>query len=197
MDSIRKLIPLLVLITLAASCTSVFASLESKHWPASDKATQFVKKTIVIGMMASPYGTGWTKNEQLLEYYRESREAGITGHELTLTAASQNWDVLLQQHHAFRSAMAEEPENYIFVRTTRDIEAAHIKGKTAVIWNSQTATILEEDLSRMAALKDMGIASIILTYNDRFRTGSGSLAARHRCCMLERLAKAGSNFSRC
>ena len=83
----------------------------------------------------------------------------------------------MQQHQAFRSAMAEEPENYIFVRTTRDIEAAHIKGKTAVIWNSQTATILEEDLSRMAAVKEMGIASMILAYNDRFRTGSGSLAA--------------------
>jgi membrane dipeptidase len=68
--------------------------------------------------------------------------------------------------------MAEEPENYIFFRTTRDIEAAHIKQKTAVIWNSQTATILEEDLTRMATLKDMGIASIILAYNDRFRTGS-------------------------
>ncbi len=162
---------------LAAASTTAFASLAAKTWPASDKAKQFVKDTIVIGMMASPYGTGWTKNEQMLEYYRESRDAGITGHELTLTAASQNWDVLMQQHHAFRSAMAEEPENYIFVRTTRDIEVAHIKGKTAVIWNSQTATILEEDLSRMAALKDIGIASMILAYNDRFRTGSGSLAA--------------------
>ena len=173
----RKLIPLLILFMLAASCMSAFASLEAKKWPSTDKAKQFVKETIVIGMMASPYGTGWTKNEQLLEYYRESREAGITGHEITLTAASQNWDVLMEQHHAFRSAMAEEPENYIFVRTTRDIEAAHIKDKTAVIWNSQTATILEDDLSRMAALKDMGIVSIILTYNDRFRTGSGSLTA--------------------
>ena len=173
----KKIIPIAAVLTIVALSAPAFASLAAKTWPASDKAKQFVKDTIVIGMMASPYGTGWTKNEQLLEYYRESREAGITGHELTLTAASQNWDILLQQHHAFRSAMAEEPENYIFVRTTRDIEAAHITGKTAVIWNSQTATILEEDLSRMAALKDMGIASVILTYNDRFRTGSGSLAA--------------------
>lgn len=172
-----KLITLLMSVMLVAFYATAFASLDAKKWPASDKAKHFVKETIVIGMMASPYGTGWTKNEQLLEYYRESREAGITGHELTLTAASQNWDVLMEQHQAFRSAMAEEPENYIFVRTTRDIEAAHIKGKTAVIWNSQTATILEEDLTRMALLKDMGIASIILAYNDRFRTGSGSLAA--------------------
>jgi membrane dipeptidase len=173
----KKISTFYVLIVFSFLIGISHASMKSKNWPASEKAKKFVKDTIVIGMMASPYGTGWTKNEQLLEYYRESRDAGITGHELTLTAASMNWDDLMQQHHAFRSAMAEEPENYIFVRTTRDIEAAHIKGKTAVIWNSQTATILEEDLSRMAALKDMGIASIILAYNDRFRTGSGSLAA--------------------
>lgn len=153
------------------------ASLDAKRWPASSEAEQLVKDTIVIGMLASPYGTGWTNNEQLLTYFKEARSAGITGHEMTLTAASMNWDHLMQQHHAFKSAMAEEPENYIFVKSTRDIEAAHVKGKTAVIWNSQTATILEEDLTRMAAIKEMGIVSMILAYNDRFRTGSGSLAA--------------------
>ena len=169
---------LLLAIAIAFSVSSIaHASLAAKKWPASDKARQFVKDTIVIGMMASPYGTGWTKNEQLLEYYRESREGGITGHEITLSAASMNWDHLMEQHTAHRAAMAEEPDNYIFVRAIRDIEAAHLKGKTAVIWNSQTATILEEDLSRMAAIKEMGIISMILAYNDRFRTGSGSLAA--------------------
>lgn len=167
----------IVILFISISTTPLLASLASKKWPASAEAKKFVRENIVIGMMASPYGTGWTKNEQLHEYYRESREAGITGHEMTLTAASHNWDVLIQQHAAYRSAMAEEPENYLFVRSTRDIEAAHIKGKTAVIWNTQTATILEEDLSRLAVLKEMGIASMILAYNDRFRTGSGSLAA--------------------
>ena len=73
--------------------------------------------------------------------------------------------------------MAEQPDKFLIVHNTRDIEAAHIHGKTAVIWNSQTATILEDDLTRMALLKDLGIASMILAYNDIFRTGSGQLAA--------------------
>ena len=171
----RLLASALVVTLMLTASTTASASLAAKKWPASEKAKQFVKDTIVIGMLASPYGTGWSKNDQLLTYFQEARDAGITGHEMTLTAASMNWDNLIQQHHAFKSAMAEEPENYIFVRSTRDIEAAHIKGKTAVIWNSQTATILEEDLARMSALKEMGIASMILAYNDRFRTGSGSL----------------------
>jgi len=58
------------------------ASLESKTWPASDKAKQFVKDTVVIGFFASPYGIGWTKQEHLHDYLHLSREAGITGHDM-------------------------------------------------------------------------------------------------------------------
>jgi len=151
------------------------ASLESKIWPASEKAEQFVKDTVVIGFLASPYGAGWTKNKQVLDYFEESRNAGITGHEMTLTAASMNFDDWLFQNKKYREAMAEQPDKYTFVRSIRDIEASHIKGTTAVIWNSQTSTVLEDDLGRMAALKEMGMASMILAYNDRFRTGSGAL----------------------
>jgi membrane dipeptidase len=72
--------------------------------------------------------------------------------------------------------MAQTPGKYIFVRSTRDIEAAHIQGRTAVIWNTQTSTILDGDLKKVALLKELGIASMILAYNDLFRAGSGSLA---------------------
>ena len=153
------------------------ASVESKTWPASEEAKEFVKDTIVIGMLASPYGTGWTDYKQLQDYFALARENGITGHEMTLAAAGMNFDTLLEQHHHFRAAMAEQPDKFQIVNSTRDIEAAHIQGKTAVIWNSQTATILSDDLSKMSLLKDMGITSMILAYNDIFRTGSGQLAA--------------------
>jgi hypothetical protein len=60
---LSNLTPFFVSAMLAAASTTAFASLAAKTWPASDKAKQFVKDTIVIGMMASPYGTGWTKND--------------------------------------------------------------------------------------------------------------------------------------
>lgn len=161
-------------VTLAFPAT---ASEESKVWDASDKAKQFVQDTIVIGMLASPYGTGWTKYSQLHEYFDRARDSGITGHEMTLAAADQSFETLLEQHYHFRAAMAERPDKYQIVNHTRDIEAAHQHGKTAVLWNSQTATILNGDLKKMAVFKDMGIKSMMLAYNDIFRTGSGQLAA--------------------
>jgi membrane dipeptidase len=153
------------------------ASLESKTWPASEEAQQFVKDTIVIGFFASPWGAGWTEDAHLHDYLERSREAGITGHDMTLTAGTHTWEDFRVQHHKYRSTMAQRPDKFIFVRSVRDIETAHIRNSTAVIWNTQTSTILNGDLKRMAVLKDMGIASMILVYNDINRAGCGSLAA--------------------
>lgn len=155
----------------------VFASEESKTWDASEEARKFVAETIVIGMLASPYGTGWTEYAQLHEYFQRARDNGITGHEMTLAAADMTWETFKEQHYHFRSAMAQQPDKFQIVQNTRDIEAAHLNGRTAVIWNSQTAEILNGDLTRMAMLKDIGIKSMILAYNDTFRTGSGQLSA--------------------
>ena len=74
----RKLIVGFLFTVLSVG--TVHASLQSKTWPASDKAKQFVRDTIVLGMLASPYGTGWTDNTQLLDYFALARENGITGH---------------------------------------------------------------------------------------------------------------------
>jgi len=155
---------------------NAYSSDESKTWSASEKARQFVKDTIVIDMFASPHGTGWTEDSHFHQYLNRARGAGITGGEMTLAAGSYTFDQFLNEHYQFRRVMAQTPDKYVFVRSVRDIEYAHINGKTAVIWNSQTATIINGDLKRIALLKEMGIASMILSYNDLFRTGSGSLA---------------------
>ena len=172
MRRIRAALGLLLLVT-----APLHASEESKTWPASQEAAKFVKDTVVIGMLASPYGTGWTEYGQLHTYFDRARDNGITGHEMTLAAADMSFETFLEQHYHFRAAMAEQPDKYLIVNETRDIEAAHLQGKTAVIWNSQTATILNGDLKKMALLKDMGVKSMIFAYNDVFRTGSGQLSA--------------------
>ena len=124
---------ILVQIALMLSSATCLASVESKTWEASEEAKQFVQDTIVLGMLASPYGTGWTDYQQLHDYFQLARDNGITGHEMTLTAASMNFDDLLEQHYHFRSAMAEQPQNFIVVNETRDIEAAHVQGKGVLI----------------------------------------------------------------
>lgn len=155
---------------------AAFAGEESKTWPASDKAKQFVKDSIVIGFFASPYGAGWLEEKTIHEYLNRSRAAGITGHDMTIAAANFTWEQYLNELYLFRKAYAAQPGKYVYVRSVRDIEHAHETGKTAVLWNTQTSTILNNDLKKVPILRELGITSMILTYNDVFRAGSGGLA---------------------
>jgi len=173
----KKFVYVILISLLVAIFTNLLASEEGKTWPASDKAKEFVQNTIVIGFFATPYGVGWTKDKQLHDYLNRSRAAGITGHSMTLAAASYTWQNYLDELSKWKETMGQTPDKYIFVRSVRDIEAAHIRGNTtAVIWNSQSASIIDGDLKKVAILKELGIGSMILSYNDLFRTGSGCLA---------------------
>lgn len=166
----------MAIVCIAATAFSPMSE-ESKVWEATDKAKKFVKETIIIGFFASPYGAGWTEDSHLHDYLNRSRATGITGHDMTIAAASYTWEEFIKENQKYRATMAQDKEKYIFVRSVRDIEAAHERGNTtAVIWNSQTSTILNGDLGKVATLKEMGISSMILSYNDLFRAGSGCLA---------------------
>ena len=173
----KKLKLLTVLVITAILTAFTPPSEESKTWEASDKAKKFVQKNIVIGFFASPFGAGWTEDKHLHDYLDRSRATGITGHDMTLAAAGHTWENFVTEDQKWRSTMAQDADKYLFVRSVRDIEEAHRRGNTtAVIWNSQTSTILNGDLKKVATLKEMGISSMILSYNDLFRAGSGSLA---------------------
>jgi len=95
---------------------------------------------------------------------------------MTIAAGSYNFNQFLAEHHKYRDTMSQDSDQYTFVHSIRDIESAHITGKTAVIWNSQTSSIIDGDLTKIALLKEMGLSSIILSYNDLFRAGAGCLA---------------------
>ena len=60
------------------------ASIESKTWPPSDEAKQFVMDPTVIGTLASPRGTGWTEYQQLCEGVPPRRHAEDCGERVRL-----------------------------------------------------------------------------------------------------------------
>ena len=153
------------------------ASDNSKWWDATDKAKQFVKDTIVIDMFASPYGVGWTKPEHLHEYIDRAWEAGITSVSATLSPTYYTWEQYQKEHNLWRTTMLQTPDRYIFVKSVEDIERAHRDGKYAVIWNSQTSTIIDGDLTKVATLREMGLSSMQLVYNGTYRAGDGVIEA--------------------
>jgi len=175
----KRLIGTLAVVATLFFLSTSHASDNSKTWPASDKAKQFIRDNIVMDMFASPFGVGWNRPEQLHEYLDRAHEAGITGASATLSPTYFTLEQFLKEHEIWRSTMLQTEDRYIFVKYVEDIERAHKEGKYAVIWNSQTPTILNGDLSNMAMLREMGLASMQVTYNGTYRYGDGVIEAYH------------------
>jgi len=170
----RKLTILILMLVLSVA---VEASDNSKSWDASDKAKQFVKDTIVIDMFASPHGVGWTEPADMHDYLERAWEAGITGVSATLSPTYYTWDQFQKEHALWRSTLLQTPDRYIFVKSVEDIERAHRNNKYAIIWNSQTSTIIDGDLTKVATLREMGLSSMQLVYNGTYRAGDGVIEA--------------------
>jgi len=173
-----------ILLTLTTSlcislASSSLASYESKTWPSSEKAQKFVSESIVIDFFASPYGVGWNKSEHLHDYIDRAKETGITGASVTLAATYYSWDQFHKEHKMWRNTMIATPDKFTFVHSVEDIERAHKQGKYAIVWNSQTSSILDGDLSKIATLRTMGVGSMQLVYNGAYRTGDGVISYLH------------------
>lgn len=167
------------LIAAALISGSVFASQESKTWDASKKAKAFVKETLVMDMYASPYGAGWTEDEQMEEYIFRAMDTGITGSSATIAATYYTFEQFEAELGKWRSVINKHPEKMVIGYSVDDIKKAYQEGKYVFVWESQTPTILNGDLNKVATVKAMGINTMQLVYNGRYRTGLGVIESLH------------------
>ena len=95
------------IVMTAMFVSTSYASVESKTWPASDKAKQFIRDNIVMDMFPSPYGVGWTEPEQLHDYLNRAHAAGITGSSATLAPTYYTFEQFRKEHEIWRSTMLQ------------------------------------------------------------------------------------------
>ena len=176
MKKITKKILTSAVLAVALLGTTAQASVESKTWPATDKAKKIVKDAIVIDFYAPPFGIGWNKDHQLHDYMDRARDAGITGASITLSPTYFTFAQHLAEHKKWVDTMNQTADKFLFVHSVEDIEKAHKEGKYAVIWNTQTSSMLDGDLSKVALMRAMGLASMQLVYNGTYRAGDGVIS---------------------
>jgi len=172
----------IAIIFIAIFITAAFMippSEESKTWKSSEKAAKFVKDNIVIDFYAPPFGIGWNESSQLHTYMERALKAGVTGASITLAPTYFTWEQYQKEHANWQNTMLQKPDNFLFVHSVEDIERAHKQGKYAVIWNNQTSTVIDGDLTKIATLRAMGLSSMQLVYNGTYRAGDGAISYLH------------------
>jgi len=170
---------ILLALAISAISTSALASIESKSWPASDKAQQFVKDNLQIDFYASPYGVGWTKDKQVVDYVKLAHKTGINGASTTIAATYYTREQAIAEMERYNVIAKKHSDIMTVVKTVEEIEQAVKDGKYFWMYNSQTSSLLDGDIKKVKEMKDLGINSMQLVYNGRYRAGMGVVEAMH------------------
>ena len=111
------------------------------------------------------------------DVFRESLRGGLSAIHATVcyhenfreTAANiGEWGRLFRAH----------PDLIFPARDGRDVMRAHESGRIAVFFGAQNPSAMDGDISLVAALRDLGLSFMQLTYNNQSLLGGGCMEAR-------------------
>jgi len=173
-----KKIIIAIALSIGVSAPAL-SSVESKAWPASQKAEQFVKDNLQIDFYAPPFGVGWTEEKQVVDYIERANKTGVNGASMTVAATYFTNKQTREEIDRYNAIVKKHPEMLTIVRTTEEMVQAKKDGKYFWVFNSQTSSLLDGDITRVKEIKDLGVNSMQLVYNGRHRAGLGVVEAMH------------------
>ena len=164
------------LIALIAAFCITTVNAQIKEFPASERAKKIVKENIAIDVLTAPvWGFGWSKEEQMHEYFERARKTGIDLVGITVSFGPHLMANTMADMKKYSSVAMQHPDRYVLATSSRDVEYAHENGLAAIYFNSQTSENLDYDPSNMVLLKQLGIGTMLLSYNESFRAGDGGM----------------------
>jgi membrane dipeptidase len=149
---------------------------ESRYFDASAKAKQFVKDHITIDSLIAPVSVGWPREEMFEEYHDRACDAGITCIGMTAAYGPLTFEDFLKQSQQFLQHIYASKGKYRMIRSSGDIKQAQDDGAHALFFNAQGCELLNNKPAYYAPLvKNAGVGTIALAYNERYRAGDGCL----------------------
>lgn len=124
-------------------------------------------------------GLGEIRLEYPMELIDEIRDSGLTTCVITVgNPVLQGTDAfpdLSEEVAAYDTHIRRHPERFSRVTSTADIQRAHVDGTLGLLYYTQNATPLGDDLARVELLHSIGVRIVQLTYNHRNLLGDGYL----------------------
>lgn len=113
-------------------------------------------------------------SERLL---RDLRDSGVTVASITLSVGSTGDRMMkaIRRIAVFDEKVAAAQDVLMRVRTAADLRTAKATRRVGLIYNLQDSSLLENDLTRVTILQQLGVRVMQLTYNTRNLVGDGSL----------------------
>lgn len=132
----------------------------------SDQARRLHEASIIIDGLQISH---WSE-----EVFLNLRRGGLTAINATV-AVIEGFNETIQSIAGWYRMFERYPSLIRPVRTVKDIDRAKEEGRTGIIFGFQNTSPIEEDLSRLAIFKELGVRIIQLTYMERNYVGDGCL----------------------
>lgn len=100
------------------------------------------------------------------------RTGGVTTVHTTV-ALHENFRGLAERLAPWYRVLDTHRDEVVRVTSVRDIRRARAAGRIGLVFGVQNATVLEDDLRLLPAIRDLGIRIVQLTYNERNLVGDG------------------------
>ncbi len=121
------------------------------------------------------------------DYRDRLPESGIAAGNLTVGGPDFDFESTIESVVGIRDRIAENEDNYLLVESVDDIDTADESGRTGIILGFQGANWVGDDLSRIAAVDELDVKVIDLTYNRGNTLGDG--CCEHRDAGLTMLGR--------
>jgi membrane dipeptidase len=166
--------------------TKNIADNTSVHFDLSDDESALARRVhddaqIIDGLVA---GTYYLDDP---DYRDRLPNAGIAAGNLTVSGPDFDFLSTLDDVRAIRDRVSDNDDNYLLVESTDDIDAAEASDRTGIILGFQGANWVQDDLSRITTVAELGVSVIDLTYNRGNTLGDG--CCEHRDAGLTMLGR--------
>lgn len=107
------------------------------------------------------------------DYRDRLPEAGVAAGNMTVGGPAFDFESTIIKTTDVRERIHKNEDNYLLVESVEDIYRARESGKTGIILGFQGANWVGEDISRIAAVSELDVKVIDLTYNRGNTLGDG------------------------
>ncbi len=155
------------------------------QYPASECAKKIVRDSMAIDTLFSGLWPSQWSSPKAPEFHDEMDKCKAAG--FNVLAACPSADSLdasvegiMKGAQFYLSKMKERPDNYMLIRTTKDIDEAHKQNKLGIYFTHQGTQIFGGDIDRVGLWREMGYGYCLLAYNQRNDVGDGCFEIENR-----------------
>ena len=157
----------------------------SHQYPASERANKIVHNSMTIDTLWSGVWPSQWDSPEAPEFHDQMDKCKAAGFKVlaacpTVDSLDASVEAIIKGAEFYFKKMNERPDNYMLVRTTKDIDEAVKQNKLGIFFTHQGTQIFGGDVDRVGFWRELGFGYCLLAYNQRNDVGDGCFESENR-----------------